>query len=53
MGNLSLNQERKDARINRILNILVSFLSWFRTKSPLLVQNKKTRIAAVSIPEIG
>src|SRR5690606_1076904 len=28
---LSLNQERKDARIGRILFILLSFLSWFKT----------------------
>jgi len=26
----SLNQERKDVKIDRILLILVSFLSWFR-----------------------
>ncbi len=29
---LSLNQERKDKRRNRILLIYSSFLSWFKTK---------------------
>jgi|GEM_PF-5569667 len=35
----SLNQERKDEEINRILTILKSFLSWFKQTNLL---NKKT-----------
>jgi len=31
---LSLNQERKDEKMNRILSILASFLSWFKTNFP-------------------
>jgi len=31
-----LNQERKDARIDRILLILLSFLSWFKDKFSFL-----------------
>jgi len=56
-GMLSLNQERKDIRSNRILLIYSSFLSWFRTKSvsmfdpahlfilPFLVQDKIVKYA--------
>jgi len=34
VGNVVLNQEKKDVRMARILRIFVSFLSWFRTNSP-------------------
>jgi len=33
--NVVLNQEKKDKRIDRILLILVSILSWFKTKHPV------------------
>jgi len=32
-GKVVLNQEKKDLRINRILLIFLSFLSWFRQRS--------------------
>ena len=34
MATLSLNQEKKDAKIDRILQILKSFLSCFKTNYP-------------------
>ncbi len=32
-GKFVLNQKRKDEKINRILHILKSFLSWFKDNS--------------------
>src|SRR5690606_19659744 len=32
-GKFVLNQEKKDGRIDRILHILASFLSWFKDKT--------------------
>ena len=34
-GKVVLNQEKKDKKISKILFILTSFFSWFKTKNPV------------------
>src|SRR5690606_6663210 len=41
VGNVVLNQEKKDVRMDRILLILTSFLSWFRTNLPSSPRSEK------------
>jgi len=47
---LSLNQERKDEKMSRILSILASFLSWFKTNFLSLSDSTKHPVNPCILP---